>query len=450
VRTHDYDEETQELSDAIEAFVRQRIAEPQPLDGPLPADELDALAGTTITPEGIGGLEALRIWANVLAPATVSADQPSYLAFVPTAPTKASVLFDLVISASSTYGGNWLEGAGAVWAENQALGWLTDVVGFPAGSGGVFVTGGTAGNLSALVTARHTARQRMGGRPSRWQIACADTAHSSVASSARVIDADVIAVPHDERGRLTADALRAELALTDTEGLFAVVASAGSTNAGAVDDLVGIAEVCEERGLWMHVDGAYGGAAMLAPALAPAFDGVQRADSFIVDPHKWLFAPFDSCALLYRDPALARAAHRQHASYLDATYSEEQWNPSDYAHHLTRRARGLPLWFSLAAYGTDAYREAVETVLRTTTSIADEIGSRPELDLVMEPQLSVLLFRRVGWADEDYDAWWRTLLEKGVAFVQPTSWEGEKVGRMCLVNPRTTLEHVRPVLDAMR
>jgi glutamate/tyrosine decarboxylase-like PLP-dependent enzyme len=450
VRTHDYDEETQELSDAIEAFVRQRIAEPQPLDGPLPADELDALAGTTITPEGIGGLEALRIWANVLAPATVSADQPSYLAFVPTAPTKASVLFDLVISASSTYGGNWLEGAGAVWAENQALGWLTDVVGFPAGSGGVFVTGGTAGNLSALVTARHTARQRMGGRPSRWQIACADTAHSSVASSARVIDADVIAVPHDERGRLTADALRVELALTDTEGLFAVVASAGSTNAGAVDDLVGIAEVCEERALWMHVDGAYGGAAMLAPALAPAFDGVQRADSFIVDPHKWLFAPFDSCALLYRDPALARAAHRQHASYLDATYSEEQWNPSDYAHHLTRRARGLPLWFSLAAYGTDAYREAVETVLRTTTSIADEIRSRPELDLVMEPQLSVLLFRRVGWADEDYDAWWRTLLEKGIAFVQPTSWEGEKVGRMCLVNPRTTLEHVRPVLDAMR
>jgi glutamate/tyrosine decarboxylase-like PLP-dependent enzyme len=450
VRTHEYDEETQELSEAIEAYVRRRIAEAQPLDGPLSPDELGALAGRTVTPEGIGGLEALRIWAEVLAPATISADQPAYLAFVPTAPTKASILFDLVISASSTYGGNWLEGAGAVWAENQALEWLTGVVGFPPGSGGVFVSGGTAGNLSALVTARQTARERLGGRPPKWQIACADTAHSSVASSARVIDADVIAVPHDERGRLTAEALRAELALTDTEGLFAVVASAGSTNAGVVDDLAGIAAVCEERGLWMHVDGAYGGAAMLAPALAAAFEGVERADSFIVDPHKWLFAPFDSCALLYRDPALARAAHRQRASYLDATYSGELWNPSDYAHHLTRRARGLPLWFSLATYGTDAYRRAVETVMETTAAIADEIRSRPQLELLMEPELSVLLFRRMGWADEDYERWWRGLLGQGVAFVQPTSWEGEKVARLCLVNPRTTLEHVRPVLDAMR
>lgn len=449
MRTHEYDDETQDLSEAIEAYVRRRIAEPQPLDGPLPAEELDARVGRTITPGGIGGLEALRIWADVLARATISADQPRYMAFVPTAPTKASVLFDLVISASSTYGGNWLEGAGAVWAENQALAWLVDVTGLPAGSGGVFVTGGTAGNLSALVTARHAALER-GGRPPRWQIACADTAHSSVASSARVIDAEVIAVPHDERGRLTAEALRAQLALTDTEGLFAVVASAGSTNAGMIDDLAGIADVCEERGLWMHVDGAYGGAAVLAPSLALAFEGLERADSFIVDPHKWLFAPFDACALLYRDPAVARAAHRQHASYLDAVHAGEAWNPSDYAHHLTRRARGLPLWFSLATYGTDAYREAVETVLATTAVAADEIRSRPELELLMEPQLTVLLFRRTGWADEDYELWWRRLLDEQVAFVQPTSWQGEKVGRLCFVNPKTTLEHVRPVLDAMR
>ncbi|MGZ4109531.1 MAG: pyridoxal phosphate-dependent decarboxylase family protein [Actinomycetota bacterium] len=449
MRTHEYDDDTPVLSEAIEAYVRQRIAEPQPLDGPLPADELDARAGRTITPDGIGGLEALRIWADVLAGATISADQPRYMAFVPTAPTKASVLFDLVISASSTYGGNWLEGAGAVWAENQALAWLVEVIGLPAGSGGVFVTGGTAGNLSALVTARHDSLERR-GRPPRWQIACADTAHSSVASSARVIDAEVIAVPHDERGRLTGAALRAELALTDTEGLFAVVASAGSTNAGMIDDLAGIADVCEERGLWMHVDGAYGGAALLAPALRDTFAGVERADSFIVDPHKWLFAPFDACALLYRDPAVARAAHRQHASYLDGMHADDAWNPSDYAHHLTRRARGLPLWFSLATYGTDAYREAVETVLATTAAVAEEIRSRSELELLMDPELSVLLFRRVGWEPDDYEQWWRRLLDEQVAFVQPTTWNGEKVARLCFVNPTTTLEHVRPVLDAMR
>jgi glutamate/tyrosine decarboxylase-like PLP-dependent enzyme len=450
VRTHDYDDETERLSAAIAAYVAQRIAEPQPLDAPLSAEELDALAGQTITPEGIGGLEALRLWAQVLAPATISADHPAYMAFVPTAPTKASVLFDLVISASSTYGGSWVEGAGAVWAENQALAWLASVIGFPSGAGGVFVSGGTAGNLSALVAARHTAAERRGGRPPRWAIACSDTAHSSVASGARVMDADVVTVAHDERGRLTGDSLRAELALTDAEGVFAVVASAGSTNAGVVDDLDGVADVCAERGLWLHVDGAYGGAAILAPSCAETFRGLERADSFIVDPHKWLFAPFDACALLYRDPSIARAAHRQRASYLETLNEGEDWNPSDYAHHLTRRARGLPMWFSLATYGTDAYREAVDRVLETTRAVADEIRSRDELQLLIEPELSVVLFRRRGWEPGDYDRWWARLLDQQVAFVQPTWFEDERVARLCFVNPRTTLEHVRPVLDAMR
>jgi len=359
------------------------------------------------------------------------------------------VLFDLVISASSTYGGSWVEGAGAVWAENQALAWLASVIGFPPGAGGAFVSGGTAGNLSALVAARHAALERRGGRPPRWAIACSDTAHSSVASAARVMDADVVTVPHDERGRLTGESLRAALALTDAEGVFAVVASAGSTNAGVVDDLDGVADVCEERGLWLHVDGAYGGAAILAPSCAETFRGLDRADSFIVDPHKWLFAPFDACALLYRDPAIARAAHRQRASYLETLNEGDDWNPSDYAHHLTRRARGLPMWFSLATYGTDAYREAVETVLGTTRAVAEEIRSRPDLELLLEPQLSVVLFRRRGWAPDDYDRWWERLLDEQVAFVQPTWFEDERVARLCFVNPRTTLEHVRPVLDAM-
>ena len=231
--------------------------------------------------------------------------------------------------------------------------------------------------------------------------------------------------------------------------MFAVVASAGSTNAGAIDDLRGVAEVCAERGLWMHVDAAYGGAGLLAPSVRERFRGIERADSFIVDPHKWLFAPFDACALVYRDPSLARAAHRQEASYLESLNVAEDWNASDYAHHLTRRARGLPLWFSLATYGTGAYRDAVEAVLTITRATADEIRSRPDLELIMEPELSVVLFRRLGWGVEDYERWWRRLLEEQVAFVQPTSWEGEKVARLCFVNPRTTIEIVRAVLDAM-
>ncbi len=450
---HEYTEETETLAQSILAFARSRIAEDQPLDHAAEPEELDRKAGRTITPGGIGGAGALRVWAEVLAPATLSPDHPSFLAFVPGAPTKASVLFDLAVSASATYAGSWLEGAGAVWAENQVLRWLADVAGMPAGAGGVFVSGGTAGNLSALVAARHTAAAktpaRGKARPPRWIVACADTVHSSVVSAARVMDVDVLAVPHDERGRLTGSALTTALDRLEDEGPFAVVASAGSTNAGVVDDLEGIARVCGDRGIWLHVDGAYGGAALLAPSVRDRFRGIEMVDSFIVDPHKWLFAPYDSCALLYRDPSLARAAHRQNASYLDTLNAGTDWNASDYAHHLSRRARGLPLWFSLATHGTDAYRDAVERVLTVTRETAEEIARRPELELLMEPELSVVLFRRLSWAPEDYDAWWPRLLAEQIGFVQPTSWEGERVARLCFVNPRTTMDHVRAILDTM-
>ena len=445
---HEYTQETDALAEAVVEYTRRRIADPQPLDHPVPPDELGRAAGATITSGGIGGQEALRIWAEVLAPATITTDHPSFLSFVPGAPSKASVLFDLAVSASEVYGGSWLEGGGAVWAENQVLRWLADLAGMPAGAGGCFVSGGTAGNLSALVAARHAATAARGGeRPRRWQVACADTVHSSVASAARVMDVDLLTVSHDERGRLTGSALSSALDRTEPDGAFAVVASAGSTNAGMVDDLVGLAAVCRDRGLWLHVDGAYGGAGLLAPSVRDRFRGIEHADSLIVDPHKWLFAPYDSCALVYRDPEIARSAHRQDASYLDALNASSEWNPSDFAHHLSRRPRGLPLWFSLATYGTDAYRDAVERVLSVTREAAEEIGRRTELELVLEPELSVVLFRRLGWGPDDYEAWWRRALERQVGFVQPTTWEGEKVARLCFVNPRTTLEHVRAILD---
>jgi L-2,4-diaminobutyrate decarboxylase len=446
---HEYTEETEELARAIVAYARFRIASPQPLDRVAPPDELARRAGRTITATGIGWEEALRVWSEVLAPATISTDHPASVAFVPSAPTKASVLFDLIVGASSTIAAGWIDGAGAIWAEDQALRWIADLAGFPPEAGGVFVSGGSAGNLNALVTARHAADAlRNGVRPARWRFAAADTVHSSVVAASRVMDVDVLSVPHDDRGRLTGEALRRALD-EDHEGVFAVVASAGATNAGTVDDLVGVADVCVERDLWLHVDGAYGGAALLAPSVRHLFEGLERADSFIVDPHKWLFAPYDACALLYREPLRAVAAHRQHASYLETAQAEAGLDPADLAYHLTRRARGLPLWFSLATYGTDAYRDAVESVLALTRAAADEIRRRPTLELIMEPELSVLLFRRLGWSPDDYEAWWRRVLDAQIAFVQPTSWNGERVARLCFVNPRTTIDHVRAILGTM-
>jgi glutamate/tyrosine decarboxylase-like PLP-dependent enzyme len=447
---HGLTAESEALARRVLELVLARQRELASLGGAATSEALAERVGRMITPQGLGGEEALRRWVEELAPATVAAHHPRYLAFIPHAPTDAAVIFDLLVGASGIYAGSWLEAAGAVFAENEALRWLADLAGFPPEAGGTFVPGGTLGNLSALHAARHAALTRRGGdRPTRWRIAASAEAHSSVAQAARVLDVELIDVPVDAKHRLTGPNLRAALAADGGDGLFAVVASAGTTNLGTIDDLAGVAVVCREHGLWLHVDGAYGLAALASPAERSRFAGIEQADSFIVDPHKWLFAPYDSCALVYRDPAQARIAHSQSAAYLDALNERDEWNPSDYAVHLSRRARGLPLWFSLAVHGTDAYAAAIETTLAVTRQAAEEIRQRPELELVVEPELTVLVFRRRGWSGADYAAWSARLIENGAAFVMPTHVGGEPTARIVILNPRTTMADIAVVLDAM-
>lgn len=459
---HRHDGASEVLTQAIVRYSVDRVRmKPPPLDHPRTPDELRAMVGHTVTPNGVGGLEALRIFADVLAPACISTDHPRHLSFVPAAPTEASILFDLVVGASSIYAGSWVEGAGAVFAENEALRWIADLARLPPEAGGVFVSGGTAGNLSALLAARWKWRADAGSRFDRTRglILGSSGAHSSVAQAARAMDADFVVAPADDRGRLTAGAIDATIEVLpeeDLERVFAVVATAGTTNAGVVDDLAGAADAAERLGAWYHVDGAYGGAGLAAPSVRHLFAGVERADSFIVDPHKWLFAPFDSCALVYRDPEIGRLAHTQHAEYLDVLHADHDipsaaagWNTSDYAHHLTRRARGLPLWFSLATYGTEAYTAAIETTLRTAREGAQLVAEADHLDLVMEPELSIVLLRRRGWDAAQYQAWSDEQLRRGEAFVNPSSWAGETVLRWCIVNPETTVDDLAAIVDSL-
>jgi glutamate/tyrosine decarboxylase-like PLP-dependent enzyme len=425
---------------AILDAARERLAaDPPRLGHTSPPDAF----GPAISPAGLGPERAVRLLLDTVIPSSIQIDHPRYLAFIPSAQAPAAALADLLLSVNSIYGGSWLEGSGLVHAENEALRWLAGLAGLPDGAGGCFVQGGTNGNLSALHAARATARRR---GETATRVAISADVHSSVRSMLRVMDTGTLEV---RGGRLTGDALRAALD-ADGEGVFAVVATAGTTNLGIVDDLAGIAAVCRERSLWLHVDGAYGLAALCAPSARARFNGIEHADSFIVDPHKWLFSPFDCCALVYREPALARAAHRQHASYLEALYTDDDaHNPSDYGVHLTRRARGLPFWFTLAVHGTDAFTEAVETTLAVTRAAAHEIRSRPQLELLLEPELSVLAFRRRGWEAADYERWAADLRASGTAFVMPTTVDGETVARLALVNPRTTPADLVTVLDRM-
>ena len=281
-------------------------------------------------------------------------------------------------------------------------------------------------------------------------MAVSEDAHSSIVNAMRICEMDALIVRATDH-RLTGAGLRAAIeADGDPASLAAIVATSGTTNAGIIDDLAGAAAVAHDYGLWFHVDGAYGGAGLFAPSVRHKYDGIEHADSFIVDPHKWLFSPFDCAALLYRNPSVARSVHKQDASYLDVIHDTPgEWNPTDYAYHLTRRARGLPLWFSLSVYGVDAYSEAIEVAIDLARQTAAVIKASDHLELIREPELGVVLFRRPGWDAAQYTQWADQLLQDQVAFIPPSAWEGETVARFAFLHPHTPMDLVREILRRM-
>jgi hypothetical protein len=297
---HSVDPATEQMIRSVLAYAEERLRlDPVPLDGgPRDPAELGAALQGMLNDRGNDPDQVLGVYAATLAPAVISADSPRYLGFIPAAPTKAALLFDMLVSCASIQGISWLEAAGAIQAENQVLRLIADRAGLPATAGGCFVSGGSAGNLSALVVAREVAKRNAGpaaaGR--RWRAAVGTDAHSSIISTLRILEMDALTVRTDDH-QLTGDALRAAIeADGDPSSVAAVVATSGTTNAGIIDDLAGVAAVAKTRNLWFHVDGAYGGAGLFAPSVRRAYDGIENADSFIVDPHKWLFAPFDCAA----------------------------------------------------------------------------------------------------------------------------------------------------------
>jgi L-2,4-diaminobutyrate decarboxylase len=449
---HEFTAEVEALAHEILDYSLVRLRTDPPLDGPRTPEELFELAGNTITAQGMGGHKTLELFKDVLATACISTDHPRYLAFIPSAPSEYANLFDLVVGASALYGGSWLEGAGAVFAENQALRWISDLAGLPQSAGGVFVQGGTIGNLSALVAARAHAREKY-PEVTRWVVAASAESHSSISSASVVMDVELLLIKPDSSGALQGGDCKA--AISDYEAghdghkVFAIVATAGTTNLGIIDDLAGIGKAAKELGIWFHVDGAYGLAALCAPSVRDLFNGVELADSLIVDPHKWLFAPFDACTLIYRNPEIARKVHLQKAAYLETLDDDGEWNPSDYAIHLTRRARGLPFWFSLAAHGTNEYSRAVTETIEVAMQTAEIIKGHPNLELISEPKLSVVAFTRKGWGAKDYQIWSDKLLADQIGFVTPSSHHGQPILRFAIVNPWTKIGDIEAILATL-
>src|SRR5487761_2564585 len=397
------------FTDAIFDYCRGRLSmSPVPLDfGGLTTVPQVQLA-SLIRPEGRAAAEVLAFFRDELAPAVVSIDAPNFLAFIPNAPTKNSLLFDMVVACSGLNGTSWLESAGGVAAENEALAFLADLAGMPLGAGGAFVSGGTMGNLSGLTVGRDVSRMlHPEVDPARVRFAISADAHSSVGKALHVIGVGELLVPTDDH-----------------------------------------------RFTRAHLDGAYGGAALFSLTHRHLLEGIRHADSFVVDPHKWLFAPLDCAALIYRNPTIARKVLAQQASYLDVLHTGDdehyEWNPADFALHLSRRARGLPFWFSLVTNGTRAYETAVQRAIDLAIFTAGLIHQADHVELVREPSLSVVLLRRPGWDAERYTEWSHQLLRDQVAFVTPTKWEGETVARLAFLHPDTTHETIEAILASMR
>jgi L-2,4-diaminobutyrate decarboxylase len=440
-------------------YAIDRISVTEPKIGiPQKAEALKALVGETITEKGIGGEVAFNLWKEHLMKANVSIDHPRHLAFVPASPTRAAIMFDLVTSASSIHGAYWMEGAGGIFCENEAMKWIVSLTGLPEGAFGVFTSGGTAANLSAIVTAREYWRSLNDqNKVEKGLIITSIGAHSSIKAMAKVVDVDVLLV--DTEDRLEANALQStidNLTIQQRQRLFAIVATGGTTNAGIIDDLDGIAVICEKEQLWFHIDAAYGGGALAADSVRHLFKGIEKADSITIDPHKWMFSPYDCGAVIYKNPELAKKAHSQEGSYLDIFKDEgaHGFNPSDYQIQLTRRVRGLPLWFSLATHGTDRYKVAIERGLELAQIAGKLIQEKPHVELVREPSLSCVLYRRIGWKPEDYTHWTYENHKKGFALVTPTKWKKgqtyETVSRFCFINPDTTEKDIEMILDSMK
>ena len=356
---------------------------------------------------GLGMDDVLERLGRDVLPYASKVGHPGYFAYIPGSTTWPSALAEFMANVTNVYCGSWMEAAGPSQLELTVLDWFRDWLGMPLGTDGVLVSGGSAANLTALAAAREL---RLGPMSKHAVVYCADQAHSSVGRAARVLGFrpdQVHVIPSDDRFRLRPDALRAaiEFDLADGRQPLVVCAAAGSTNTGSVDPMHEIADLCAELGVWMHVDAAYGGFAALSERGAAALDGIERADSVTLDPHKWLFQPMECGALLVREHGALEKAFAVLPDYLaDADAHGTEVNFSDRGLQLTRSASAVKVWASLSTFGVSAFRSVVDRSLDLVDVAQHRIESDPDLELdePSEPGHRVLQARD-RWSERGAD-----------------------------------------------
>jgi aromatic-L-amino-acid decarboxylase len=418
----------------------------QPVRGDVDAAELCRAMREPAPEHGTALEPLLDALFDEWIPRTYNTASPGYLAFIPSGGVYPAALADLLSAGVNRYTGVWRAAPALVQLEANALDWLRDWMQFPASTRGVFTTGGSMANFTAIVCARE---RHLGGDIRRGVIYASDQVHHSVLKSARlagVMPDRIRAIPADDAFRMRVDALEDAIRRDASAGLapFLVVSSAGTTNTGAVDPLPNIADVCRARGLWHHVDGAYGAFFHMCPELRPLLAGLPRADSLTLDPHKGLFLPYGTGALLVADGEHLRSVHSVTASYMPPTHEDRDiYDPQQFGPDLSRGFPGLRVWLAVKVYGAARYRAAIAEKRRLALEAAARIAAIPHMVLDAPPQLSLFAFH-LAWPGStlaEQNAATRELLERvtrrGRVMLTGCDAGGRYLGRICVLSFRT-------------
>ncbi|TMJ98416.1 MAG: aminotransferase class V-fold PLP-dependent enzyme [Actinobacteria bacterium] len=386
-------------------------------------------------------------------------DHPRFFAFIPSCPTWPGILGELVAGGANVFQGTWLQSAGASEIELVVLDWFKEWIGYPAQAAGLLVSGGSVANLTALACAREA---RIGTHADDAVLYLSSEGHSSVVRAARVLGFEreqLRVLPTDESRRLAPKLVAAAVDADLRAGRrpFALVANGGTTNTGAVDPIANLAAVCADLGLWLHVDGAYGGFAVLTDRGRTLLDGIGLADSVALDPHKWLYQPYEAGCLLVRDGDLLRQTFQILPDYLqDTAVDEGEINFADLGVQLTRSARGIKIWLSLKTFGVDAFRVAIDRSLDLAVLAEEWIRAAPELELISPAVLGIVCFRRRFQGVEDEleleqanAGLVRVLNRSGEGMISSTRLDGRYVLRLCMLNHRSGPEDVERILERL-
>jgi aromatic-L-amino-acid decarboxylase len=386
-----------------------------------------------------------------ILPNTLNVAHPRFFAFVPGPNNFMSAMADVLASGFNVFNGSWLGGSAAAAMELEVIEWLAAFCGLPATAGGLFVSGGSVANMTALVAARHAL---LDDRVEGATIYCSDQTHSSVDRALRVIGfqpEQIRHIPSDDQWRLPMDMLASAVAADRANGLrpFCVIANAGTTNTGAVDPLTELARLCKAQGMWLHADGAYGAAAILSDRGRKALNGLDLVDSLSLDPHKWLFQSFECGCVLLRDAELLKKAFQIMPEYLrDVHRGVDEVHPADYGIQLTRSFRALKVWLSLRTFGLDAFRAAIDHGFAMAELAERELRSRPGWEILSPAQMGMVSFHYTG-REVSHSAIVDAMLRDGYAFLSSTKLRGITALRLCTINPRTTIEDIRGTIDRL-